>query len=107
MSLIDEVNRITRLLRLHDWTISTYNTADEKDAHVVIDREKRTAVIRYNPMAPNLEFLVRHEMVHIFLADMDFVACNGRSVDIMEIYNLYEERVANVLAAALDVHYDF
>ena len=73
------------------------------DANVVIDREKRSARLQYNAELDDetLGFLFKHELVHVLLADMDFVACNGRSVEIMEIFNLFEERVANILARNL------
>lgn len=74
-----------------------------EDAHVDLDREKKTARIRYNVNlgGETLLLLLKHELVHVLLADMDFVACNGRSVEVMEIYNLHEERVANILAKVL------
>lgn len=73
------------------------------DAHVVIDRELREATVYFNRTLDEetLGFLLKHELVHVLLADMDFVACNGRSIEIMEIYNLFEERVCNTLAKVL------
>jgi hypothetical protein len=95
------VTRTRKDLRLMDWFFETVEDEEQKDAHVVIAREARRATIRYNPDAPNLQFLVKHEMVHVLLSDMDFIACNGRSIEVMEFYNLKEERVCNVIAAIL------
>ena len=95
------VTRARKDLRLMDWFFEVQPDSEQKDAHVVIARETRRATILYNPDAPNLQFLVKHEMVHVLLSDMDFIACNGRSVDVMEFYNLKEERVCNVIAAIL------
>ena len=88
-------------LRLGDWFIELTPDPEQRDAHVVIEREHQRADIRFNPEAENLPHLIAHEMVHVLLADMDFIAMNGRSIEVMELYNLQEERVCNKLASIL------
>lgn len=97
----DRVSRLQAKLRLDDWTISTVPTTEVDDAHVALNREERLATLSYNPENDDAMFYVAHEMVHVMLSDMDFLACNGRSIDIMEMYNMLEERVCNVIGALL------
>lgn len=96
MALFD----LRRMFRLGDWLIDSEPDPEMVKAVVDIEREQRVAIIRYNPDAVSPEVL-GHEMCHVLLADMDFIANNGRSIDIMEAYNLFEERVCNVVGGII------
>lgn len=92
-----------------DWTVTFRATIEGRDddfvdtAYVSLDRENRKAQILYNFALDEdtLAFYLRHELVHVLLADMSFLASNGRSIEMMEAINLMEERVCNVLARNL------
>ena len=88
-------------LRLEDWVIRLSADSEQDTAFTVIMREEKIATILYNEESIT-PFYIRHEVLHILFADMEFLASNGRGVDIMEMYNLLEERVCNTLADALD-----
>lgn len=91
-----------------DWRISflsTRPTDDDyvDDAHVTLDREKRTALIRYDGLLDDetLRFLFVHELMHVVLADLVYVASEGQSVNMMLVINMFEERIANKVAREL------
>jgi hypothetical protein len=96
-------------LRLLDWDIDLswqmpeVVPAGHTDAYVTTNLENQQATIYLGPVRGDdkIKHLIQHELAHILLADMAYVACNGRSVDIMEVYNMLEERVCNALADAL------
>ena len=89
-------------LRLDDWYVGLEESDDPAvlTGWVKFDRENRRATIIYNPETVT-SHTIRHEMVHILLHDMSFLASNGRSVEMMEAINMYEERICNVLAEVL------
>jgi Zn-dependent peptidase ImmA (M78 family) len=97
------VQQVASGLSLADWTFVLVEDAEVKDARVVTDLEHRKATIHYNAWLPirSRRTNLAHEIAHVLLADMDFVACNGRSIDLMEVYNMHEERVCNVIARLL------
>lgn len=88
-------------LRLEDWYIEAAEDTSVQHGFVVFDRELRRATILYNPETIT-SFHVRHEMIHILLHDLVYVGSNGRSTEIMEVINLFEERVCNVVAEAIE-----
>lgn len=107
MNETDALAWVTRLrgrLRLDEWGVEVvaFDRATEP-AKVIIEREKLQAVFWYDGEIdpPDMRRHLAHEVLHLLFADMDFVACNGRSVDIMEIYNLFEERACNALSEIL------
>lgn len=86
-----------------EWKLEVKASENVDLGYTSIDREERAATIHYDPALEGaaLERVLKHELVHVLLADMDFIACNGRSIEIMEIFNLFEERVCNALARVL------
>ena len=110
--------RVTDLISrmgLEHWKIvvisgdpSTYlidHAEPEEYAYVNLRQSDRTAEIHVHPMYPEDSdkwwSCVRHEMLHILMTDLEFIASNGRSIEVMELYNREQERVINVLASAL------
>ena len=91
------------LLRLEDWRISTVNDdrLADTNAFVSFEREEKRATIHFTEDVTERD--IRHEMCHVLLHDMAYVASEGSTVDRMTFYNMLEERVCNVLADALDI----
>ena len=95
------VLQVRQVLRLEDWVITLEEDDSILHGYVSFERETKRAAILYNPETITA-FHIRHEMFHILMYDMSFLASNGRSVEVMEMYNLFEERVCNILAEAID-----
>ena len=95
------VNVMQHVLRVDDWAIHLEEDPDILTGFVRFDREMRSAHILYNPETITAHH-IRHEMIHVLLHDMSFAASNGRSIEMMEVINMLEERVCNVLAEAFE-----
>ena len=91
------------LLRLEDWFFDVEELGEDWDspAYVTFDRENKRATLHVRLHAVTRDN-VAHEMLHVLFYDMSFLACNGRSVEVMDMYNMYEERACNVLSTLLD-----
>jgi len=110
-----QVTDLIKQLGLTHWQIVvvatdpySYNDkAAEPDewAYVTMRQADRHAEIFVHPSikpdSPQWWSCVRHEMLHILMTDLEFIASNGRSIELMELYNREQERVINVLAKAL------
>lgn len=110
MSVFDaDIEKFRKSLGLHLWDITlksddSFDRTYGEDAYVMKRDDERIAVIYVNPFIIDTRrylFLIAHEMVHILLSDMEFIACNGRSTDIMDIFNRELERVVNAIANML------
>jgi len=94
-------------LGLSEWRLyvaSEWNpTTDREDAYVYRMAAEREAVVAVHPSAPiwYIERLVLHELLHLVHADLDDIAENNRSIEIMELYQAQLERVINALSTAL------
>ena len=42
-----------------------------------------------------------HELLHLLLSDLEFIACNGASIEKMELYSRFQERVISELVGAI------
>ena len=112
---MSQVSDLQRRLGLTHWNIVVVpsdpdnyinsNAEPEEYSYVTMRQADRTAEIHVHPMypAPGSKWwsCVRHEMLHILMTDLEFIASNGRSIELMELYNREQERVINVLAKAL------
>jgi hypothetical protein len=95
-------------LNLRHWDIqvdSGWGSGEELEeglaAHVVFNQAERTATIRVANWCEDVRGAIRHEMLHILLTDLEFLGCNGRSVEMMEAFNRELERVIEQVANAL------
>lgn len=95
-------------LGLDRWKITIrsgqFDASYGEAAYVRFRQDELEADIYVDPSVqggPGYERLIVHELLHILMTDLEFTASNGRSVDVMEIYNREQERVINVLADAL------
>lgn len=95
------IERCARLLRVEDWHIRLEVNNELDSAFVSCDREQRKATITYNPNTPKVRYFLAHEVAHIMFYDMSYLACDGRSIDLMNMYTMLEERAANVVADLL------
>ena len=101
------IRELRQRLRLDPWFISLSEEFDEsygEEAYLCRRDDERTATIHIDPSVTDyhrVRFLVAHEMVHILLSDLEFIACNGRSTDIMDIFNRELEQVVNAIANML------
>lgn len=93
---------VRRLLRIEDWVIREDLLPGGKwdsEAYVTMDREHKIATLHMTEAATREQ--VAHEMVHVMLHDMAYVASEGASVDRMTFYNMLEERACNIIAPLL------
>jgi hypothetical protein len=99
------VGMLQDVLRLQDWRITIEKKPELTDnkAYVVTELQKREATIFYNPTEERLSYYIAHEMGHILLSHMAYLACDGRAVELMESYAFLEERVCDIIA---DLVYD-
>jgi len=103
-----DLNAWVTALGLTNWSIriadpDDFDVAQDEDAYVYKDRRERYATIHINPEATNLqaERLLVHELLHLVLDDLQFLAMNDRSVAIMDVVDTELERVINTLSTAL------
>ena len=94
-------------LGLMSWNLSAAKSWDPEhdsdDAYVYRHAGERHAIVAVRKDVPKgqVERLVVHELLHLVHARLDDVAENGRSVDIMELYQQELEVVLNTLSTAL------
>jgi Zn-dependent peptidase ImmA (M78 family) len=93
-------------LSLEAWEIDLADDFDfdhGEDAYIVRQEDELVATLYINPHADKdqQDRLICHELLHLVLADMQFVACNGRDVDSMDLYSRFQERAINQLATAI------
>ena len=110
-----QVTDLIKQLGLTHWQITVVETdpysyseeVAEPDewAYVLLRQADRAADIYVHPSvkvdSQQWWSCVRHEMLHILMTDLEFIASNGRSIEVMELYNREQERVINTLAKAL------
>lgn len=97
------VTTMREVYRLTDWYISLEAIEGEdwdSNAYVTFDREEKRATIHYAPNVTARD--IRHEMTHVLLHDLVYLASNGRTVEMMDMVSLVEERLCNVLADVAD-----
>lgn len=106
MDLEGYIEELQQQLGLTHWLILLENgwggDLSGESAQTVFKQDERIATIRIG--LGDIEVarsLIRHEMLHILLTDLEFLGCNGRSVDMMEVFNRELERVINQLSHAL------
>lgn len=102
---VEDLYRMKMLLGLGAWSIIVAPSGDfdeslGEEAYIVKQDDERTATVYISPDAAEsrARFLLAHELVHVVLADLEFIACNNRSIDIMEVYHRELERVCNTFA---------
>lgn len=86
-------------LRIKDWFIELTEKPELETCFVSCNAQGRTAEVFYNPKDPMLRFHITHELVHVLLYDMAYLACDGRTPELMNAYTYLEERVCDVVAA--------
>lgn len=95
-------------LGLSDWDIRVgdpamfdYTLCEE--GYIIRQDDERVATIYVHPEADRWQInrIVVHEMLHIVLSDMEFVACNGATIDEMELYQRFQERAIGQLTSAI------
>jgi hypothetical protein len=96
------------LLGLQDWDIRLgdprYFEFDvQEEAYIYHQDDERVAAIYLHPEANERQAvrLIGHELLHLVFLDLEFVACNGSSVDTMEAFARELERVIAVMTGVL------
>lgn len=105
MDLEQYIEELQQQLGLTHWLILLENgwgSLDGEAAQTVYKQDERIATIRIGlGFTEDVRHLIRHEMLHILLTDLEFLGCNGRSIEMMEAFNRELERVINQLSRAL------
>ena len=96
--LLDYVHAVQHKLRIEDWKVELAEKPALESAWVSTDREQRIATIFYNPDAALLKYYIAHELAHVMLVELAYLACDGRTPDLMNAFSYLEERVCNTIA---------
>lgn len=103
-----EINAYRTSLGLSDWDIRVgdpdrfdYDLCEE--GYIIRQDDERVATLYVHPEADiwQIERIVCHELLHVLLSDMEFIACNGASVETMEMYSRFQERAISSLVGAI------
>jgi hypothetical protein len=106
MDVESYIEELQQKLGLTHWLIlleQEWNGMGGESAQVVYQQDERIATIQLlgSTSEADTPHLIRHEMLHILLTDLEFIACNGRSTDTMDLFNRELERVINQLSRAI------
>jgi len=103
-----EIRAFSRSLGLDDWDIRVgdpdrfdYDLCEE--GYIIRQDDERVATLYVHPEADawQIERIVVHELLHVVLADLEFIASNGATVETMELYARFQERAISVLVGAI------
>ena len=103
--LAEECSAWADTLGLGNWTIQmgAHFKSDTEDAYVLKERREQFATIFINPKASSTQArrLIVHELLHLMLDGIEFIAINNRSVTTMDLFEVELERVINTLTESL------
>ena len=100
------------VLGLSDWGIRVgdperfdYDLCEE--GYIIRQDDEKVATVYVHPGADRwqAERIVCHELLHLLLSDLEFIACNGASIEKMELYTRFQERVISELVGAITGNY--
>lgn len=92
-------------IRVSDPERFDYDLCEE--GYIIRQDDERVATIYVHPGADRwqTERIVCHELLHLLLSDLEFIACNGASIETMELYQRFQERAIGDLVGAITGNY--
>lgn len=100
--LLDDYVRALKVkLRIQDWFIELTPKPELDTCFVACQAQDRRAEVFYNPDDSLLKYHIAHELVHVMLYDMSYLACDGQDIGTMKAYTYLEERVCDVVAGQI------
>lgn len=114
MHASDHVELYGDLLGLYEWTIATapdedFDEASGEEAYIFHQDDERKATVYVHPAANDAQSrrLVCHELLHLVLADLVYLASNGRSPDVMDAVSRATERAISQIVGAITLEFDW
>jgi hypothetical protein len=107
------IGRWQPLLNLNDWVLCAAEAwdpqGDEDEAYLYRQPAEQEAIIAVHPDTPDhyVDRLVVHELLHLVMGNLDMMAMNHRSIEVMDLYQAEQERVINLLSTTItDIGYE-